>query len=296
MLRFLAVAVTTSALRNSPDGPASCKAVARDFILTTTGSAGLPHSFKSCALVGSSARLHESELGKEIDAHDTVIRLNRLPTKEFKANIGQKTDVYFKNTLADISRHDGRNLLKVISLGGREDYCDMNRGGGVCSTFTSLIYEGADDTTHLKKDKVAFPYAYQSSALHSFEHSFPLHLSLIRPSCGMKAIFTFAMLCESLDIYGFGGNLTVDQHPIGHDLPAEHRFQGKLGSEGVANGDFPNCSACVTGHCSTAASFLKGHPPGSCACKGRENCFKEEFAAFQSKLRCMSERKLLKLH
>merc|ERR1711920_714104 len=52
-------------------------------------------TFGSCALVGASSNLLSQRLGAEIDRHDTVIRINRMPTEKYFADFGQRTDVYF---------------------------------------------------------------------------------------------------------------------------------------------------------------------------------------------------------
>jgi hypothetical protein len=50
----------------------------------------------SCAIVGSGATLLGRGLGKTIDAHDFVIRVNRLPTaREHTRDVGARTSVWF---------------------------------------------------------------------------------------------------------------------------------------------------------------------------------------------------------
>lgn len=51
----------------------------------------------SCAVVGSSGHLLNSTLGKEIESHDVVIRINAAPTGEFSKDVGSRTDVRFIN-------------------------------------------------------------------------------------------------------------------------------------------------------------------------------------------------------
>ena len=44
---------------------------------------GIPAALRRCALVGASSNLLGRGLGQEIDGHDTVIRVNRLPSEEY---------------------------------------------------------------------------------------------------------------------------------------------------------------------------------------------------------------------
>eukprot|EP00976_Prorocentrum_cordatum_P097162 1190886-Prorocentrum_minimum.AAC.3 len=42
----------------------------------------------SCAIVGNAGHLSLSNYGKEIDAHDVVVRLNQAPTKGYEDKVG----------------------------------------------------------------------------------------------------------------------------------------------------------------------------------------------------------------
>jgi len=46
---------------------------------------------KSCALVGNSGVMKGSKMGREIDAHDAVVRINYAPTNGFEGDVGSKT-------------------------------------------------------------------------------------------------------------------------------------------------------------------------------------------------------------
>uniref|UniRef100_A0AAQ4R3I4 alpha-N-acetylgalactosaminide alpha-2,6-sialyltransferase n=1 Tax=Gasterosteus aculeatus aculeatus TaxID=481459 RepID=A0AAQ4R3I4_GASAC len=59
-------------------------------LLPRTGSDGCLR----CAVVGTSGILYGSKLGKEIDAHDFVFRMNGAVIKGFEEDVGNKTSVY----------------------------------------------------------------------------------------------------------------------------------------------------------------------------------------------------------
>merc|ERR1719215_2584345 len=52
-------------------------------------------AFDRCAIVGGASTLEGRGKGAEIDAHDTVIRVNRIPTTQFQEDFGLRTDVLF---------------------------------------------------------------------------------------------------------------------------------------------------------------------------------------------------------
>ena len=53
-----------------------------------------PLGFGSCAVVAVGSNVLKSERGKEIDAHDTVIRYNS-PMKKYEKSVGKKSDVIY---------------------------------------------------------------------------------------------------------------------------------------------------------------------------------------------------------
>ncbi len=52
---------------------------------------------ESIAIIGSSGNLIGSNKGKDIDAHDYVIRFNRAPTAGFEKDVGSRTDLRIVN-------------------------------------------------------------------------------------------------------------------------------------------------------------------------------------------------------
>ena len=88
-----------------------------------------------------------------------------------------------------------------------------------------------------------------------------------RPSGGLKAFFTFVLLCDTLSLFGFGGSGTIDGHKLsGHAFDEEHSFLAKV---------------------------ARGALPGSALPKdkiGPHGALREAFARFGARLQCLSGR------
>jgi hypothetical protein len=55
--------------------------------------------FGTCAVVGNSPSLKQYNYGKEIDAHDAVLRLNYAPTAGYEQFVGSKTTIRLVNSI-----------------------------------------------------------------------------------------------------------------------------------------------------------------------------------------------------
>ncbi|CAN1153174.1 Beta-1,6-galactosyltransferase GALT29A, partial [Linum perenne] len=66
--------------------------------------------YGSCAVVGNSGILLQTEYGKLIDSHEMVIQLNKTNTEKFENNVGSKTDLSFVNS-------------NILHLCGRREGC-----------------------------------------------------------------------------------------------------------------------------------------------------------------------------
>eukprot|EP00873_Tetraselmis_striata_P037894 jgi/Tetstr1/458158/TSEL_044649.t1 len=69
-------------------------------------------SWGTCAIVGNSGAMLFDSLGREIDAHDVVLRFNQAPTAGFERHVGARTMVESLNTpfarrLADATSSEG---------------------------------------------------------------------------------------------------------------------------------------------------------------------------------------------
>lgn len=75
--------------------------------------------FRTCAVVSSAGSILRSSLGKEIDSHDAVLRLNAAPIQGYHMDVGTKTTIRIVNSqvLANPEHRFGKNsLYKNITL------------------------------------------------------------------------------------------------------------------------------------------------------------------------------------
>lgn len=174
-----------------------------------------------CALVEASG-VSGSGLGAEIDAHTAVIRLDRMPTEEFRGDLGGRTDFLFLGRASDGS----------VALGGGEEPevwgCHDVEG---CDGASVIVRADLDscDPGHMayvwgkshpivgcQHKNISRIVATGFSALRGF-----------LASTGTQAFFTFLPLCDELDLYGFEGQSTADGTG-GRTLHEEHRIQGMI--------------------------------------------------------------------
>jgi hypothetical protein len=98
----------------------------------------------SCALVGSSSSLLQAAHGREIDAHDLVVRYNFAPSGgRFAAHVGARSDVRLmsKSWVWPDARHDGSLIAHAYALPmfGKEDR-EMNGAFNLVSIASDLIF------------------------------------------------------------------------------------------------------------------------------------------------------------
>lgn len=73
--------------------------------------------YKTCAVVSSAGSMKGSRLGKEIDAHDAVLRFNAAPTTGFEVDVGSKTTLRLINSQV-MASEDHRFLSSSLYSSG----------------------------------------------------------------------------------------------------------------------------------------------------------------------------------
>mmetsp|Transcript_59288 Transcript_59288/g.165525 ORF Transcript_59288/g.165525 Transcript_59288/m.165525 type:complete len:290 (+) Transcript_59288:93-962(+) len=187
-------------------------------ILEALDDGGFPADLGDCALVGSSAVLSGSGRGADIDRHETVIRVNRLPILEYFEDFGSKTDVIVLNE--KLSTHG-----QVEYLGGARRSCVPKHVDAepVCNV-TAVVLKGRGVSARAKWARSGLRVGMMMPLQRDVASAMPA-MDKILPSAGFLAFLTVAPLCSSLTLYGFGGSSgTADGHIVG-EFGAHHDFE-----------------------------------------------------------------------
>lgn len=135
---------------------------------------------KSCAVVGSSSNLLESEYGKFIDSHEIVFRMNNAPTSpKYTKHVGLKTNLGFVHSDTSYSKnipanHDEKFIL-IKSYNRHIPEWIENYGENL------LILRDGKMTKLVEEE-----------------------LDVEIPSTGISAVVVALSLCQSIDLFGFG--------------------------------------------------------------------------------------------
>mmetsp|Transcript_26514 Transcript_26514/g.61880 ORF Transcript_26514/g.61880 Transcript_26514/m.61880 type:complete len:386 (+) Transcript_26514:79-1236(+) len=168
----------------------------------------LPVNLSRCALVGSSAILLNRSLGEEIDGHSAVIRVNRIPRKATWSDMGRKTDILFGNCRAWYDLKEGKSM--VPTLGGKrmhctsQSFCPKTWVLKQCQNRNGAFKFEPEELKRLWGTPIGQMNLPVLTAADRSARAWDPN-SGAAPMTGVYAFFTFAPLCESLTVYGFGG-------------------------------------------------------------------------------------------
>jgi hypothetical protein len=215
----------------------------------------------SCAVVGSGAALSGRGLGPEIDAHDVVVVVNNMPSKADHADMGSRMDVFFLTAVGIHSKTGPTGERMVVSTGGRDPAVTP-----ICHT------SGEDDDVPRCIDRFKAlivrsilhdsPGQPQEHCMRDFANTSEVGLgwsgtmvtNLVhhlrrpglpdegKPTTGFHAVVTMALLCSSVELYGFTGTDTYDGRTEGvvHNIEGEHRVLQRLLSKSIPQSEFPD--------------------------------------------------------
>nr|XP_057922793.1 alpha-N-acetylgalactosaminide alpha-2,6-sialyltransferase 1-like [Doryrhamphus excisus] len=175
-----------------------------------------------CAVVGTAGILNGSKMGKEIDAHDYVFRVNGALTEGYEDDVGNKTSVYV---------HTAHSITTSLYLFKKYGYKSAPHDEGIRYV---MIPEGMRDFQWLggllRGDRVALgPYKnkrprtyymgqYNESRFYVLHQDFLRYVrnrflksphlnarywAIVRPTNGAFAIFLALHTCDTVDAYGF---------------------------------------------------------------------------------------------
>ncbi|XP_072263140.1 alpha-N-acetylgalactosaminide alpha-2,6-sialyltransferase 1 [Pyxicephalus adspersus] len=238
----------------------------QQLLLAEKGEDNFPRCV-SCAVVGNGGILKGSGLGKEIDEHDYVFRVNGAVIKTFEKDVGTRTSFYGFTAFTMLSslyllKNYGFNKIPqdketkyILFTEGSRDYewlkaLQQNKeiSGG---TLESYRLRPRDDFGHsfdFKRLLVAHP-DFSRYLKNRFLRSSILngkYWNLYRPSTGALMLLTALHLCDTVSAYGY---MTQDfrKYPdhyydklktnvtfyINHDFLLEKELWARLHNENI---------------------------------------------------------------
>ncbi|EOA37894.1 hypothetical protein CARUB_v10009362mg [Capsella rubella] len=202
--------------------------------------------YSSCAVVGNSGTLLNSQYGDLIDKHEIVIRLNNAKTERFEKKVGSKTSISFINS----------NILHQC---GRRESCYCHPYGEtvpivmyICQPIHVLDYTVCKPShrapliitdprfdvlcARIVKYYSVKKFLEEKKAEGFVDWSKGHEGSLFHYSSGMQAVMLAVGVCEKVSLFGFGKlNSTKHHYHTNqkaelklHDYEAEYRLYRDL--------------------------------------------------------------------
>ena len=200
-----------------------------------------------CAIVGGGAGLLGRGLGPRIDAHNLVVRVNRMLGNQPEHDVGERTDVYFSKPCRVVSR-GGTNApqLEVIRSGFPPQRCSTNAfGTGKECPFRAFIMRGGNvcknriEALRSVRNHSDIALGMESPAVYdkTLQMLGLSQNSSMDATTGLHAVITFRPLCSSISLFGFRGNSTFDgHHLVNHAIDQEHALLREMEEE-IVNQD-----------------------------------------------------------
>lgn len=160
-----------------------------------------------CAVVSSAGSLKSSQLGREIDGHDAVLRFNGAPTANYQQDVGTKTTIRLMNS--QLVTTEGRFLK------------DSLYNEGILIVWDPSVYHADIPKWYQNPDYNFFSNYKSYRKLHPNQPFYilkpqmpwelwdilqeisPEEIQPNPPSSGMLGIFIMLTLCDQVDIYEF---------------------------------------------------------------------------------------------
>ncbi|XP_053571351.1 CMP-N-acetylneuraminate-beta-galactosamide-alpha-2,3-sialyltransferase 1 [Bombina bombina] len=185
-----------------------------------------PYRCRTCAVVGNSGNLKNSNYGPDIDKHDFILRMNHAPTTHYEMDVGSRTTHHFVYPESAKDLHENVSMIiipfKILDL------------EWVISAFTNgrinFTYAAVPRKIRVNKEKVLvyspelMKYIYDNWLLHHGRY----------PSTGILSVIFALHICDKVDLYGFG----ADSHGNWHHYWENNNAGGAFRQTGVHDGDF----------------------------------------------------------
>nr|XP_033775368.1 alpha-2,8-sialyltransferase 8B isoform X2 [Geotrypetes seraphini] len=174
--------------------------------------------FKTCAIVGNSGILLNSDCGREIDSHDFIIRCNLAPVEEYAPDVGMKTDLVTMNpsvvqrAFEDLVNETwkAKFLQRLQNLNGSILWIPafMAKGGEERVEWVNdLILK------HRINVRTAYPSLRLLHAVRGYWLTNKVHIK--RPSTGLLMYTLATRFCNRIHLYGFWPfPRDINQNPV----------------------------------------------------------------------------------
>lgn len=166
----------------------------------------------SVAIVGNGPNLLGKELGKQIDSHDIIVRMNFFHTKGYEQDTGTETDIWV--TGANEAYVDKKldqtpkNILSILKSSSLQNKI----------TFLPTIEKIEERLNKDYKEFIAIPAEQQTLA--------EVKCLTETPSTGMRSISFIVNICEkNVDLYGFDFFRTTAHHYYDVNCPLGETFK-----------------------------------------------------------------------
>lgn len=185
-----------------------------------------PYQCRTCAVVGNSGNLKETDYGPDIDSHNFVFRMNHAPTAKFEKDVGNKTTHHFvyPESVRDLSENVSMILIPFKTL-------DLQWVVSALTTGTiNFTYAPVPRKIKVTKDKILvynpefMKYVYDRWLMNHGRY----------PSTGFLTVIFALHICDKVDLYGFGADSKGNWHHYWENNPSAGAFR----QTGVHDGDF----------------------------------------------------------
>ncbi|XP_061763718.1 alpha-N-acetylgalactosaminide alpha-2,6-sialyltransferase 1-like isoform X2 [Nerophis ophidion] len=175
-----------------------------------------------CAVVGNAGILNGSKMGKEIDAHDFIFRMNGAVIKGYESDVGNKTSVYvhtahtITTSMSILKKYDNEAIphdegIKYVLMPA--NLRDFQFLGGLLKG--EIVPVGQFKNT---RPRMYYGEQYNESRFYVLHQDFlrylrnrflyspslaKKHWASFRPTTGAITIFLALHTCDQVDAYGF---------------------------------------------------------------------------------------------
>jgi len=174
----------------------------------------------TCAVVGNSGNLHDSDYGALIDTHDYIFRMNYAPTQGYEKDVGTRTTHHVMHSNQPHAEDYGPNVVTILIID------DFNANGAQYRKNVGLYLKylaGEISADKLPWNTLSFDNDFPDNlfaltgGVHILHPAFVEYINtrwftpehqgnLDYPSTGFKTIVLAMRLCDHVDVFGFGAN------------------------------------------------------------------------------------------